>query len=264
MLPKALGQYRFYRLPSISSDDESSEFLDKQALYNSARNVECPACQRIYSPPRSYLWDAVPWVLSCMLAAMCLVLLLRLNTTIAGEFGTFEEGFVTDVVTRPIPLERVRFRGTPHFMANGTSWINPVDPKAPYPENLECFGTPSQELDDNWDSLIEDRYFLITEEEAERAWGDKRHEYVDPGTGGYIAGLDMFHTLHCVNAVRKALRRDHYLVTSIHGPDHTVHCLELLRQSIQCYGSTTLIPTRFMEGLGHLYRDSDQKHLPLV
>lgn len=39
-----------------------------------------------------------------------------------------------------------------------------------------------------------------------------------------------------------------------------VHCLELLRQSIQCYGSTTLIPTRFMDGLGHLYIDSDQVH----
>lgn len=38
------------------------------------------------------------------------------------------------------------------------------------------------------------------------------------------------------------------------------HCLDIIRQSVQCYGSTTLIPTKFMEGLRHNYIDSDQTH----
>jgi hypothetical protein len=39
------------------------------------------------------------------------------------------------------------------------------------------------------------------------------------------------------------------------------HCLEILRQTVQCYGSTALIPTKFMEGLEHNYIDSDQLHV---
>lgn len=39
------------------------------------------------------------------------------------------------------------------------------------------------------------------------------------------------------------------------------HCLDVLRQSIQCYGSTTLIPTKFFEGLERNYIDSDQLHV---
>lgn len=38
----------------------------------------------------------------------------------------------------------------------------------------------------------------VSEKEAERAWGEKRFEYVDQELGGYTAGLDMFHILHCV------------------------------------------------------------------
>jgi hypothetical protein len=39
------------------------------------------------------------------------------------------------------------------------------------------------------------------------------------------------------------------------------HCLDVLRQAIQCYGSTTLIPTKFFEGLERNYIDSDQVHV---
>lgn len=38
------------------------------------------------------------------------------------------------------------------------------------------------------------------------------------------------------------------------------HCLEAIRQTIQCYGSTTLIPTMFREGLNEGYIDSNQIH----
>lgn len=73
-------------------------------------------------------------------------------------------------------------------MKNGTSWIDPVDSHDSYPNNLRFFGEPSQEIDDNWHNLIDDRYFFVTEEEAENAWGEKRHEYLDPDSGEYIAG----------------------------------------------------------------------------
>ncbi|PVH73924.1 hypothetical protein DL98DRAFT_389913, partial [Cadophora sp. DSE1049] len=159
-----------------------------------------------------------------------------------------------------IPLERIRFTGSPNFYHNGTPWRYPTDTTAKWPENMKLFGEPSAEIDHNWERLIGRRYVSMSEKEAIRAWGEKRHEYVDERLGGYTAGLDMFHNLHCVNSLRKALRPDYYQTVSSHGGLHNEHCLDIIRQSIQCSGSTTLIPTKFMEGLHHNYIDSDQVH----
>lgn len=87
-----------------------------------------------------------------------------------------------------IPLEKRRFTGTPHFFNNGSAWVDPIDQTAPWPENVAYFGEPTPEIDANWERLIGDGYFSITEEEAVRALGDNRHEYVDHKLGGYSAG----------------------------------------------------------------------------
>lgn len=167
-----------------------------------------------------------------------------------------------------------------------------VDKHAHWPENHQFTGEPSNEIDDNWLDLIEDRYFSISEEEAIQAWGDRRHEYVDEDHGGYTAGLDVFHTLHCLvrmlpthtmgerrsseltqgqkknqplqNQVRMALFPEHY---EHHGMPvetsaaHTAHCLDSIRQHVQCYGSTTLIPTKWRDGAQRQYIDSNQEHV---
>ena len=38
------------------------------------------------------------------------------------------------------------------------------------------------------------------------------------------------------------------------------HCLDAIRQYIQCAGITTLVPTKFREGAQRNYIDSDQVH----
>jgi len=60
--------------------------------------------------------------------------------------------------------------------------------------------------------------------------------------GGYLATLDVFHTLHCVNKIRKAYYSDYY-----HDPnpladqqEHFDHCIDLLRQVIMCHGDISL------------------------
>lgn len=97
-----------------------------------------------------------------------------------------------------IPLELKKFKGTPDFDSNGTMHTPAVDKHAKWPENHKFVGEPTAEIDNNWMSLVEDRYFSISEEEAKEAWGERRHEYVDEDHGGYSAGLDVFHTLHCL------------------------------------------------------------------
>lgn len=73
----------------------------------------------------------------------------------------------------------------------------PVDETAEWPENLD-FTSQSKETDQNWRDLLDDRFFSLSEEEAIEAWGEKRHMYIDQINGGYTAGLDVFHSLHCL------------------------------------------------------------------
>lgn len=42
---------------------------------------------------------------------------------------------------------------------------------------------------------------------------------------------------------------------------HTAHCIDTIRQHIQCYGSTTLIPTQYQEDAQRQYIDSNQEHV---
>jgi len=167
---------------------------------------------------RGRLWviySLIPWLSTVFFAALSLSLFLQHQPP---RLGSFEAGFITDMSNQAslpslslltsksssprqlsgslmavtefkpkVPLELVRFTGSPHFHENGTAWKALANKSAPWPENMQLFGTPSQEIDDNWDKLIRKRYFSISEEEAERAWGEKRFEYIDQMHGGYTA-----------------------------------------------------------------------------
>lgn len=160
-----------------------------------------------------------------------------------------------------------RFSGSPEFDGNGTMVMPEVDQLARWPENHQFAGAPSAEIDENWLGLLENRYFSVSEEEAIAAWGERRYEYVDQDHGGYTAGLDVFHTLHCLNEVRMALFPAHYQTeteaenTTTTDGAHVAHCLDAIRQHVQCYGSTTLVPTKWREGAGRQYIDSNQEHV---
>ncbi|KAH8646912.1 hypothetical protein BX600DRAFT_443882 [Xylariales sp. PMI_506] len=106
------------------------------------------------------LLTIVPWLLTTLFATLSAVLLLagsHLNDS--SSFGIYESGFNTD-----------------------------INPNARWPENMVLFGSPNHEIDRNWGRLIGNRYFSISEDEAQRAWGEKRHEYIDQWQGGYSAG----------------------------------------------------------------------------
>lgn len=66
------------------------------------------------------------------------------------------------------------------------------------------------------------------------------------------------------NEIRMALNPEKY---TQHGMPvetstaHTAHCLDVIRQHIQCYGSTTLIPTEYREDAHRPYIDSNQEHV---
>ncbi|KAF3762725.1 hypothetical protein M406DRAFT_333095 [Cryphonectria parasitica EP155] len=249
-LEKAVQSVRFVDEPRSSTD---SEIAARPRLVQPRRSWR----SRIISP------EVIPWVLTCVFATTTILLLLQRPES--RRFGSYEMRFRTDLKSlEAVPLEVKRFYGSPNFDENGTMHTPDVDKHAHWPENKLFVGEPSHEIDDNWLDLIGDRYFSISEEEAIEAWGERRHEYVDEDHGGYTAGLDVFHTLHCLNQIRMALSPDHY---NHHGMPvetsaaHTAHCLDAIRQHVQCYGSTTLIPTKWRDGAQRQYIDSNQEHV---
>ncbi|KJR86044.1 uncharacterized protein SPSK_09941 [Sporothrix schenckii 1099-18] len=60
----------------------------------------------------------------------------------------------------------------------------------------------------------------------------------------YLVELDVFHQLHCLNMVRKALHPEYYVphTPGLHtgdedellGPHHIDHCIDAIRQSLMC------------------------------
>ncbi|KAB8228008.1 hypothetical protein BDV23DRAFT_176162 [Aspergillus alliaceus] len=76
--------------------------------------------------------------------------------------------------------------------------------------------------------------------------------------------LDVFHSLHCLNYVRKSLDREHYSShlehmeslarNSPHLPDdwgriHLDHCLDQLMQSVLCHADLSPVPMFSWEGV---------------
>lgn len=123
------------------------------------------------------------------------------------------------------------------------------------------FGKPSPAIDAAWADLLQYEYPAITPEELalNPSLSYDLNKDKHPTTGKYHFALDVFHNLHCLNAVRMELDKDYYgahhhghvdrRADHSHGPDasqqhqsaweaasrdHIDHCMNHIRQSLQC------------------------------
>ncbi|KAH8805171.1 hypothetical protein F5884DRAFT_798588 [Xylogone sp. PMI_703] len=236
----------FTRLPWMSSPTYSSlqeeEGDDKSEQITLKKTI----------PPRTG-WSNIVVVLSLVIATLCASsTLLLYQRTKSSSFQKLEAGFPTDYkpVLPEVDIEEVLFTGGPAFDENGDMYI-------PNPARIKYIGDPNEEIDQAWDELIKGRYFKITEQEAKEAFGEKYNETWYEKAGAYVAGLDMFHTLHCLDQLRRVLYPDYYELLE---PAHLGHCVEQIRQYIMCAGDITPIPTKFFPGAGYQYVVSDVTH----
>ncbi|KAF7860756.1 hypothetical protein EAF04_008274 [Stromatinia cepivora] len=105
-------------------------------------------------------------------------------------------------------------------------------------------GPPSPEIDDAWDEITypEGGLVRISKEQLERINASEyAAEYTEEMGGGYIAGVEVFHQIHCLNMIRKATYLDYYLPRNAEwerDPDtmryHIDHCIDMLRQKLMC------------------------------
>ncbi|KAL4250373.1 ustYa family protein [Pleurotus pulmonarius] len=101
---------------------------------------------------------------------------------------------------------------------------------------------PSPELDERWEDLYHFGISRIPKAQAVKLPnataaipGDESH---------YIAELDVFHQLHCLNIVRKTIYSEHYTdmhISLANNEEHVSHCIESLRQSVMCASDISVI-----------------------
>ncbi|RPA78634.1 hypothetical protein BJ508DRAFT_154872 [Ascobolus immersus RN42] len=95
---------------------------------------------------------------------------------------------------------------------------------------------PDADVDKAWKDLYEEvMYVRLSKDEAkilpqETIWLDD--------DSGYLSGLDIFHQLHCLDAIRQALYPEEDKILKALGPEghsqHLGHCINYIRQQIVC------------------------------
>jgi hypothetical protein len=116
----------------------------------------------------------------------------------------------------------------------------------------EFRGAPTTELESAWKHismnapgirLQEADFVAMGKSLTDRDWYRIPEEY----GGGYLGMTEVFHLLHCLDAIRRLTYPDHY-------PDlwakrdtyqvrvHTDHCIDILRQRLMCTGDVGPVP----------------------
>ncbi|KAK3317706.1 hypothetical protein B0T19DRAFT_469476 [Cercophora scortea] len=128
---------------------------------------------------------------------------------------------------------------------------------------------PSPEVDKAWDYLATEGLELITVSsddlrksgkdpekcvKAPTSWGE--------GSDAYIAQIETFHQIHCLNELRKSMYYDYYYKTPPNElyTSHKAHCVHMLLQVIMCSADVGLISHNWV----HNERIQEPKTRPMA
>lgn len=161
-------------------------------------------------------------------------------------------GWPTDIqdMHSVITMEERVFSGALDYDKEINEFVRaaPADPTEP-----QYFGPPSEEIDANWKKLLHGQYTIMTDEEA-APFEPRLTRF--PGDNEFHFSPDVYHSLHCLNALRRVIDKDYYtqpgrsnseLLSRVWNQTninrlHNDHCLDQLRQSILCHGDLTPVP----------------------
>ncbi|KAG4438818.1 hypothetical protein IFR05_005709 [Cadophora sp. M221] len=146
---------------------------------------------------------------------------------------------------------------------------------------------PNPEADAIWEDLELIRTIVISGDEVRKLGKDPAtaakfdNEYWGFGDDAYMAQIDVFHQLHCLNELRKLTYPAYYNSfpnsTSESGHDHEHghharsrysklwqihigHCVDILMQNIMCNANTDLITLQWMETQDNPFPDFSINH----
>ncbi|KAF2198298.1 hypothetical protein GQ43DRAFT_359494, partial [Delitschia confertaspora ATCC 74209] len=148
----------------------------------------------------------------------------------------------------PVPARNVikyearKFDMSPVYFSNGT--LNPNKP--PFG------GPPREELSQEWEHLLQNHNLFLRKSQLKPFENDENLVGLS-NNSGYLTTLTVFHALHCVKRLHHYLYKDSYYPNMSTFDDqklqhHIEHCVDLIRQYIQCNVDTTIIPFHWVEG----------------
>lgn len=235
---------------------------DEEAEGSSTSGTSYPAEKpvlRLKSLQQAKDWSSTLWKLSSIiLSVLCIILLIDKKLSNLS-LGTYEHGFETDLTAArtSIKLKKYQFSGGLNFYPeNGTVYRahNSVDGR-------EYVGPPSTTIDDAWEDLLDGLTVKIPKSDPGNL---EDIGYELPTLPGYLTTtLDVHHTLHCVNVVRKALYPEYYQDrhnTPRAAQLHLEHCLDYVRQSVMCHGDLSPVRLAYNEDFGREVPDFETWH----
>ncbi|KAF4637376.1 hypothetical protein G7Y89_g727 [Cudoniella acicularis] len=168
-----------------------------------------------------------------------------------------------------IQMKQVVYTSAFRYNETSDSYYREFDPTEP-----QYVGKPSPEIDNAWHKLLQGQYLYLPKEEAMKLDNPVPIEALQ---GSYLAEVEVMHSLHCLNAIRKALDPEYYAIHDQHPlladlqavhvgePSSALislvattdvrlpeHCIEQLRQNIQCATDLTPVPLRPYGPPGHI------------
>ncbi|KAF9220030.1 hypothetical protein BS17DRAFT_358952 [Gyrodon lividus] len=82
--------------------------------------------------------------------------------------------------------------------------------------------------------------------------------------GGYMSQIDVYHQIHCLDLLRKYLRRDYYAPFDVSFGSklrpHLGHCVEIIRQKLMCTADLTMVTYDWVQGLADPYPNLSTVH----
>ncbi|PYH40701.1 oxidase ustYa family protein [Aspergillus saccharolyticus JOP 1030-1] len=132
-------------------------------------------------------------------------------------------------------------------------------------------GPPTPDLDAAWKRITHMAQLKVSAEDMLRLNKPLTQVKVAETEGdGYAAGIEVFHQLHCVNLVRQYTYYDYYAnldnkPAEFHDSKETLrlhvdHCIDLLRQVIQCGGDVGVVTRSWVKGRRISYPDFNVWH----
>ena len=133
---------------------------------------------------------------------------------------------------------------------------------------------PRHDVDAAWAALYDTRPIPLTRDQVLAIGKDPAQAVRIPeswgrGNDSYFGRLDVFHQLHCLDALRREARFDHYYAARYPGGFnttsrlhqlHLTHCAWMLAQNIMCTATTDVYTHVWTDVLEHPFPDFKIEH----
>ncbi|KAI0162275.1 hypothetical protein GGR57DRAFT_498616 [Xylariaceae sp. FL1272] len=116
-------------------------------------------------------------------------------------------------------------------------------------------GDRNNDIDEAWREITtKHMYFRLKQEERDSLGLESEMPvtYSDE-EGGYMASLDVFHQLHCLDRIRKYVRSDQYTDNANPGDfqlTHIDHCIDTIREMLMCKADVSVVTYDWIESYG--------------